>query len=147
MPRNFRKLNIRRYIGTVPNLDYAFANFTNMTPSELLDKYKKYADGESVGGTGTTRTPLGIDVHIASSAPRLLGAFPGGGMNTTGYAASRIGTTQQVPLQTPQLTVVGTILATPTNLTFSPWGGTGSLDNAVNGKATRLLRPMFVKVV
>ena len=118
-----------------------------MSPSELLDNYKDYANGDSIGGTGTTRTPLGIGVHIDSSAPRLLGAFPGGGMNTTGYAATRIGIVAQVPLQTPQLTVAGTILATPTNLAFSPWGGTGSLDNAVNGKATRLLRPMFVKVV
>ena len=147
MPRNFRKLNIRRYVGTVPNLTYAFANFTNMTPNELLNNYKDYANGDSIGGTGTTRTPLGATVHIDSSAPRLLGAFPGGGMNTTGYTNTRIAAVSQVPLQTPQLTVAGMILATPTNLTFSPWGGTGTLDNAVNGKATRLLRPMFVKVV
>lgn len=147
MPRNFRKLNIRRYIGTVPNLTFAFANYSNMSPSELLSNYKDYANGDSIGGTGTTRTPLGATVHIDSSAPRLLGAFPGGGMNTTGYADTRIGVAHQVPLQTPQLTVVGTILATPTNLTFSPWGGTGTLDNAVNGKETRLLRPIYVKVV
>lgn len=141
MARNFRKINVRRYSSTVPNLTTLLA--TSLTPSEILSNYLSYANGQVLN----SRTAIGSSVEIKSSAPRLLGAFPGGGMNTDGYSASRIGGAVDIPQQTPQLTVAGTILATPANLTFSPWGGTGTLDNAVNGKATRLLRPIFVKAV
>jgi hypothetical protein len=142
MPRNFRLQNARRYSSTVPNLSTIIAS-SPILPSALFVNYKNYTEGNTLN----SRTAIGANIHIAIAAPKLLGAFPGGGLNTQGYPQTRIGSEVFNPEQTPQLTVLGTILSTPSNLTFSPWGGTGTLENAVNGKATRLLRPLFVKVV
>ncbi len=142
MPRNFRMTNVRRFASSVPNLSTVHSS-PNVTPNEYLSNYKSYLEGATLA----SRTAIGSGKQVASLSPALMGPFPGWGMNTEGYSSTRIGAVDFFPDKTPQLTVAGTALATPANLLFSPWGGTGSLDNAVNSRATRLLRPIFVKVV
>ena len=133
--------NVRRYASTVPNMT-AMNTSPNITPTEYLTNYKSYVNGVALN----SRTALGAGIVMKSVAPGLMGPFPGWGMNTTGYANSRTGNVGFYPEASPQLTVAGTALATPTNLAFSPWGGTGTLEYVTNARATRLLRPMFTKV-
>ena len=143
MPRNFRKASLSRYSATVENYGalVAGASGAQISYSELLNNYHAYVRGTSA----TAGKPAGSAVVVAVSSPTLLGPFPGWGFNTTGYSNTGIGSAFQRPDASPQLTVAGTALATESNLTFNTWGGTGTLTTAVNGKATRTLRPLFGK--
>ena len=141
MPRNFRVANVKRYAFGVPNLSTVFTG-SNITTGAMLSNYGSYLNGVTQSG----RTAVGSSVIVKSSAPALMGMLPGWGIKTTGYA-TRSATTGQHPAATPKLTVAGTALAVPSNFAFSPFGGTGTLQHAVSGRATSLLRPIFVKAV
>ena len=140
MSRNFRVGNVKRYSWGVPNLNSVYTG-SGITTVAMLTNYELYLKGTTLN----SRTALGSNVVVKSSAPAMMGLVPGWGVKTTGYA-SRAGQ-HTVPGATPQLTVAGTALAIPSNFAFSPFGGTGSLDYVVSGRATRLLRPIFVKAV
>lgn len=143
MPRNFRKASLSRYSYTVANTSALISSATGPQVSydELLNNYYAYVRGTSA----SAGKPAGSSVVVATSSPTMLGPFPGWGFDTVGYPNSGIGAAVQRPDASPQLTVAGTALATPSNLTFDTWGGTGTLTTAVNGKATRTLRPLFGK--
>tara|TARA_Y100000004_G_C8944940_1_gene425877 strand:+ start:108 stop:545 length:438 start_codon:yes stop_codon:yes gene_type:complete len=141
MPRNFRKASLSRYAMTVDNYGTLIANASGpqVSYNEMLNNYYAYVRGTS----STTGKPAGGSVVVATSSPTMLGPFPGWGFDTTGYTNTGLGAAYQRPDASPQLTVSGTALSTPSNLTFDVWGGTGTLTTAVNGKTTRTLRPLF----
>ncbi len=141
MPRNFRRANVNRFSMTVPNVA-AINTAVTISPIDYMNNYKSYL----IGSTLSSRTAIGSGKEMNAVAPSLMGPFPGWGMNTTGYADSRIGVAFERPERTPILTVAGTDLATPSNLTFSVVGGTGTLQNVVDGRSTRLLRPIYSKL-
>ena len=140
MPRNFRAANVKRYSWGVPNLSSVY-NGSGVTTTTMLTNYELYLKGTTLN----SRTAIGSSVLVKSSAPAMMGLFPGWGIRTTGYASRA--SQHTVPAATPDLTVAGNALAVPANLAFSPFGGTGSLQYVVSGRATSLLRPIFVKAV
>jgi len=140
MPRNFRVANVKRYSWGVPNLTTVYTA-SSVTTLAMMENYALFLKGVTLN----SRTAIGSNVIVKTTAPALMGNIPGWGIKTTGYA-SRAGQAT-APAATPQLTVAGTELAVPANFAFSPFGGTGSLQYVVSGRATRLLRPIFVKAV
>lgn len=127
---------------TVPNIASINTGPT-ISPIDYLANYHAYLKGSTLN----SRTAIGAGKEMNAVAAGLMGPFGGWGMNTTGYSNTRIGTAFERPDRTPILTVAGNALATPSNLTFSVVGGTGTLQNSVNGKSTRLLRPIYTKLV
>jgi len=127
---------------TVPNIA-AINTGVTVSPIDYMNNYHAYLKGDTLN----SRTAIGSGKEMNAVAAGLMGPMPGWGMNTTGYTDSRIGVAFERPERSPTLTVAGTELALPSNLNFSVVGGSGTLQFVVNAKATRLLRPIYTKLV